>query len=146
MLGIFVMKYLFICKWKRLRPLDDDFFARVIILTALLFGCYLYIMKTLGPGRISNTFIICTGNFTPDEEKLGKHFQIEAPFVYAAFISCIILGVKVEVRKYKIGKKDQKQAFELRNQHILNQESILLNIGIIVLYLTNLYFIITMNK
>ena len=38
MLGIFVMKYLYICKWKTLRQLEDDFIARFILLTAFLIG------------------------------------------------------------------------------------------------------------
>ena len=141
------MKYLFICKWKRMRPLDDDFIARVIILTAVFWGFYSYIMKTLGPGRISTTFVICTGNFTPNEERLENLVQIpHACFVSVAFLSCIVLGVKVEWRKFKIGKKDQKQSFDIRNQNVPNQESILNNITIIMVCLTNLHFIITMSK
>ena len=57
LLGIFVMKYLFICKWKRLRPLDDDFLARITVLCAVLFGVGLQLAKMIGPGRYPNNFV-----------------------------------------------------------------------------------------
>ena len=90
--------------------------------------------------------VICTGKFGPTEDALEKHFQLEAPFVFIAFFTCIVLGVKVEMEKYYLGKLDIKQRQEVRNQNIPNQESILANLGIIMVYLTNFTFIIKMNK
>ena len=57
MLGIFVMKYLFICKWKRLKPVDDDFLARITVLWAFLFGFGLQLVKLIGPGRHPQNFV-----------------------------------------------------------------------------------------
>ena len=57
MLGIFVMKYLYICKWKQLKPVDDDFLARITVLCAFLFGFGLQLVKMIGPGRYPNNFV-----------------------------------------------------------------------------------------
>ena len=61
MLGIFVMKYLFICKWKQLRAVDDDFLARITVLCAFLFGFVLQLVKIIGPGRLPNNFVSTVG-------------------------------------------------------------------------------------
>ena len=57
MLGVFVMKYLFICKWKRVRQLEDDFIATITLMTAVLIGFGFQLFKTMGPGRISNHYV-----------------------------------------------------------------------------------------
>ena len=56
LIGIFVMKYLFICKWKRLRPLDDDFLVRITVLCAVLFGVRLQLAK-MNLTRSVDTFL-----------------------------------------------------------------------------------------
>ena len=90
--------------------------------------------------------MICTGTFGPAEDALEKHFQLEVPFVYATFFACVILGVKVEMAKYQIGKMDIKQRLEVKNQNIPNQESILANIFLIICYLANVSMLLKMNK
>ena len=91
--------------------------------------------------------MICTGTFGPAEDALEKHFQLEAPFAYFAFFTCIYLGVKVEVAKYQIGKMEIKQRRQnVTNQNIPNQDSIVANICLFILYLAMLFFLNKMNK
>ena len=94
--------------------------------------------------------MICSGIFGPAEDALEKHFHLEAPFVYATFFTCIILGVKVEAAKYRIGILENKQrsqsAQSVRNQNIPNQDSILANVFLIVCYIANVSILLKMNK
>ena len=60
MLGIFVMKYLYICRWKTLRQLEDDFIANFTLLTASLIGFGFQIFKFIGPGIPSNHYVSST--------------------------------------------------------------------------------------
>ena len=57
MLGIFVMKYLYICRWKTLRQLEDDFIANFTLLTATLIGFGFQMFKFIGPGIPSNHYV-----------------------------------------------------------------------------------------
>ena len=76
MLGIFVMKYLFICKWKRLRPIDDDFVARITVLCAVFWGFGLQFSKLIGPGRYPNNFVSIHGVSKSRKRSLIQHSRL----------------------------------------------------------------------
>ena len=76
MLGIFVMKYLFICKWKRLRPIDDDFVARITVLSAVFWGFGVQFSKLIGPGRYPNNFVSIHGVSKSRKRSLIQHSRL----------------------------------------------------------------------
>ena len=90
--------------------------------------------------------VICTGSFFPSEANEPKQYQIEGPLVYVAFLTCIVLGVLIERRKYKDGITDQRLGLVIRNQTIPNQESIIGNLLLLSIYLLIIYVVIKMNK
>ena len=57
LLGVFIFKYLFLCVWKRMKSLEDDFIALYIIVTSLFAALLLQFIKDFGISRPSNMVV-----------------------------------------------------------------------------------------
>ena len=167
MLGIFIMRYLFVCRWKYLKAVEDDFIARFTLFVSLGFGLGLQLVKLVGPGKVPHNLVsqlshyktlkkidaliclslqlICRGTFTPSIERLEKHFHLEIPFVLLAFISCVFLGTKVEMQRYRNGQ-DALKKLQISNQSITNQDSIIGNLSIMTFYVCCVVGLAIMGK
>ena len=54
---LFFFKYLFICKWKRMRQVEDDLIFRLIMIPTFVLGFLLQLTKMIGPGRPVTNYV-----------------------------------------------------------------------------------------
>ena len=74
--GIVILKFFYICIWKRFRQIDDDFVAKMITIFAFYMGFLMSLTKILAPGKPTFNTIYCTGLYISSFDQMNKKFPI----------------------------------------------------------------------
>ena len=143
---ITILKFMFICIWKKMRVINDDFIARTVILCVSMLSFGLYLSKFLGPGKPVLNLIICTGVYYPSFELMGEPFTPELPIIALAFLTNLLLMILINLKRRQNEMVDQQYEHNAQ-PHILpnSLESLIWNLVIILVCLIGA-FVIEMNN
>ena len=102
------MKFMFICIWKRMRDMNDQLIARIILIWAIFISIWLSLtapVNTSTTSSYANKF--CTGIYDDHDQIMNSNIPNEtlplpyAPLLILIYISIIILTVAIWFRQFK---------------------------------------------
>ena len=102
------MKFMFICIWKRMRDMNDQLIARIILRWAIFISIWLSLtapVNTSTTSSYANKF--CTGIYNDHDQIMNSNIPTEklplpyAPLLILIYISIIILTVAIWYRQFK---------------------------------------------
>ena len=143
--AIVIIKFLFLCVWKKMKDMDDDFIARFVILASALLSFLLALVKFLGPGKPVLNTIICTGTHLPSYEDLGSRFAPELFVMALAFVINVCLMIPIYIKRRENEGIDEKHAL-VRHNLPKSLESLIWNLIIIFWLLAGIFVIEVLNK
>ena len=144
---IVIIKFLFLCVWKKMKVMHDDFIARFVILASILISFLLALVKFLGPGKPVLNTIICTGVHLPSYESLGSRFAPEICVTTLAFLTNVCLMIPIYIKRRQNEGVDQKHVSASKRDNLPKSlESLILNLIIIVVLLAGIFVIEVLNK
>ena len=129
-----LFKFMFLCVWKKMKVMNDDLIARIVIIISIFVSFALFMAKFLGPGKPVYNTIICTGTYLPSYENLGKRFTPEPFVLFAAFITYICLIIPITLKRRQNEAFDQQHGSSIiakRNNLPKSLESLVWNLVII---------------
>ena len=126
-------KFMFICVWKSMRPINDDLIVRIAVNQALLCSIIIGLLKTMP--RVSSA-PICIGIYDQDaalwRQSTSYLDQVLLRIIVVLFFLTLGLASAVFIGKRKM----------LENNHLMSPpkslESLVLNIAVIGLVVINL--------
>ena len=113
--GIVIMKFLYICIWKRFRTIEDDLIKIIIVLTSYFFGFLMVLTKSLAPGKPTYNTICCTGVYKSSYDLMEKKIPTEICFLIPILI-CQILTPIIQWQKNKLNNLKNNQSVMPRLQ------------------------------
>ena len=144
---IVIIKFLFLCVWKKMKVMDDDFIARFVILASALLSFLLALVKFLGPGKPVLNTIICTGTHLPSYEDLGSRFAPELFVMALAFVINVCLMIPIYIKRRENEGIDEQYASTLQRHNLPKSlESLIWNLIIIFCLLAGIFVIEVLNK
>ena len=172
--AITMLKFFFICIWKKMKVMNDDLIARIVIVATTFLSFSLYLVKFLGPGKpVLNTVslnkvwnyirvgpniyctlyiaymfqIICTGVYLHSYENLGPRFPPELFIILLAFVINICLMILINVKRRRNESFDDKYVGTLRRNNIpTSLESLIWNVVLLFCLLFGVIIIQRSNE
>ena len=134
--GVVTLKFFYICVWRRFKPIDDDFVARIIIIISCFLGFLMQLTKILAPGKPVYNIVFCTGVYKPSFDAMDKKIPIEMGMLLPILISQILTPI-IHWQKKKLSLANLLHiAFKSANQNTPDYESLALY------FVTNICFIL----
>ena len=103
-LMITVTKFMFICVWKSIQVMMDDFLGRVITIEVIFFS--FYFMSIGPPLEKTQNLAFCTGNFQDIGNTKEWEWHRIHPYYRLIFFTCVIqiliLAIIIKFKKHKI--------------------------------------------
>ena len=158
MAGIVIIKFLYICVWKRFKTIEDDLIRLFIVTSACFSGFLMVLTKNLAPGKptfntvrflIRFTFICnhisvpkvcCTGVYKSSYDQMKKKITTEIGF-FIPILLCQILTPIIQWQKNKLNNMKVQSVHNLKrlnstNQNVPNLESLAFY------FMANIFFIL----
>ena len=144
--AITVLKFMFICVWKKMRVINDDLIAHAVIFCVAMLSFGLYLSKFLGPGKPVLNLTICTGVYYPSFDLMGQRFTPELPIMALAFLINLLLMILIYLKRRQNEVVDQQYEHNAHHPHMPNSlESLIWNMVIIWVCLIGA-FVFEMNN
>ena len=135
---------MFVCIWKRMRVMNDNLIARIILRWAIFISIWVPLTAPVNTTRsFSNKF--CTGIYNDHDQIMNSEIPNEnlllpyAPLLVMICTSMIILMVGIWFRQFKNSAVGPLPINPLVMQRPKDMESMLLNFSIIILMAINFW-------
>ena len=138
------MKFMFICIWKRMRDMNDQLIARIILIWAIFISIWLSLtapVNTSTTSSYANKF--CTGIYDDHDQIMNSNIPNEAlplpyaPLLILIYISIIVLTVAIWFRQFKNSAVVPLVANSPCVQRPKDMESMLANFSAVLLIAIN---------
>ncbi len=129
--AIVVLKFIFVCIWKNLKPMNDNLVSSIVVTNALLLSVVFAFVKIYLPGKPGVFDVVCTGIYHLSDDFLPPKFPVDIVFASICFIFYLSMYIPTIVKRRKIEMENFTQPLNINNTTPKSLESLALNLMVV---------------